>query len=1011
MSVLVRTFRSSSHIFFTALLAVASLGLLALSTTPANAQETFEVNLTSDGVGQSPGDANPGDGDCDADANQAGNQCTLRAAITEANADADADEIRFSNLPISGNFATISLSAGELVVTEEVEINGSSASGWSEPGPPIVVLDGSSLSGPALDGLEISGSSASGTEVQGLGIQNFPDDGIQVLNSANNIDIFNCYIGVGVDGTSDEGNESDGIYTNSTTSGHNIGLRSLTQGRNVISGNGDYGIVINGGADNVANNYIGTTADGTSALGNGEAGIRITGGSGTEIGIYNSGFDTSSPNTISGNSGPGIELAGGTTTVITNQIGTTPDGSSAVPNAAGISVTSDGHTIGSSSNSAEGNIISGNDGNGIAVGNGNTSADGLTIEGNTIGLNEAEDSTLPNGTDSDTSGGLVCNRSSNTGSGNTTTVSGNTIAGNAGQGMWITENCLDWNILDNYVGTNSNYATGLGNNYDGVQVKSNPSDNGGEVEVVENIIGDNTNDGVDIRGSYHDVANNYIGVSPNGTDIGNDDRGIVVDGTTASLTSVFLGGTDSIPGDGSAIGNSTPNGNGNVVGNNGPSGLVFEYSAIRVQGEASEFVIAQNYVGTNPDGDDFGNRGAGIRIVGDASSSDHEIGYGPGASISSPAPADGGDGNVIAYSGTKGIVVGTDASATDVSNTSVRGNIVYQNGDADNMDIGIDLGDDGVTTNDNSGDDADTGPNNLQNFPIIEDVTYDESNDNVSISYRVQTTTSNAAYPLTIDFYAADSEQSGEGQTYIGSQEYTSGDARSSVTNVIDLSSFSDITSDDHFVATATDANGNTSEFVSTAEELPVELATFEGTQTGASSVELRWTTASEQNNAGFRVQHKAADDNNWQKLGFVESKADGGTTSDARTYRFATEDLAAGTHQFRLKQMDLDGTPYTHKAIPVEVQMQQPLQLSAPAPHPVQSRATLSFAVKEKQETTLRLYNTLGQRVATLYRGTPTAGETQTVQLSATDLTSGTYFLRLQTGERTRTQRVTIVR
>ena len=316
-----------------------------------------------------------------------------------------------------------------------------------------------------------------------------------------------------------------------------------------------------------------------------------------------------------------------------------------------------------------------------------------------------------------------------------------------------------------------------------------------------------------------------------------------------------------------------------------------------------------------------------------------------------------------------------------------------------------------MTPNDNADDDVDSGPNNLQNFPIVEDVTYDESNDNVSITYRVQTATGNATYPLKIDFYAADSEASGEGQTYLGTQEYASGDARSSVTNVIDLSQFSDVTSDDHFVATATDADGNTSEFVSTAEQLPVELATFEGTQTGASAVELRWTTASEQNNAGFRIQHKAAEDDSWQKLGFVESKAEGGTTTNARTYRFSTEDLAAGTHQFRLKQMDLDGTPHTHKAIPVEVQMQQPLQLSAPAPHPVQSRATLSFAVKEKQETTLRLYNTLGQRVATLYRGTPTAGETQTIQLSAADLTSGTYFLRLRTGERTQTQRITVVK
>jgi CSLREA domain-containing protein len=988
MSVLVRTFRSSSHVLFTALLAVASLGLLALSPAPAHGQNTYVVDSNGDAV-----DANPGDGTCAT----AGGDCTLRAAIQEANQTTNNDNIEFS-LPTTGSFATITPSE-EFQITEPVTIDGTTSPEYpSSLDGPAIVLDGSSLSSSLEDGIEVN---ASNVTVNGLGINNFPDDGIQVFSGSNNVAIQNCFIGIAIDdGESDRGNHTSpdsGINAGVILSGDNFTLEN-----NVISHNGADGVHIAGsgtGGGNLAivsGNYVGLDHNGDAAAGNEGAGMRLAGGSGVLLGF--------GENYIGSNTGSGVVVESGGHDVLNNHIGTGPDGTSEFGNGgSGIQVLADNTNISS-------NLVSGNDLNGITIGDGNTSADGLTIENNTIGLNDAGDATLPNGTDNSTSGGLVCNRSSSIGSGSTTTVSGNTIAGNAGQGMWITENCFDWDILDNYVGTNFNYATGLGNNFDGVQVKSNPADNDGEVEVVENIIGSNSNDGVDIRGSYHDVANNYIGVAPDNSNIANLGRGVVIDGTGASLTSVFIGGTAGIPGNGDAIGEPTPDGNGNVVGFNGPT-FFLSNSGIRVEGEASEFVIAENYVGTNPDGADFGNVGAGIRITGGASSSGHDIGYGPADPISSPDPANGGDGNVVAYNTTQGIVVGTDASATDVSNTSVRGNIVYQNGDADNMDIGIDLGGDGVTANDNSGDDADTGPNNLQNFPIIEDVTYDESNDNVSISYRVQTTTSNAAYPLTIDFYAADSEQSGEGQTYIGSQEYTSGDARSSVTNVIDLSSFSDITSDDHFVATATDANGNTSEFVSTAEELPVELATFEGTQTGASSVELRWTTASEQNNAGFRVQHKAADDNSWQKLGFVESKADGGTTSDARTYRFSTEDLAAGTHQFRLKQMDLDGTPHTHEAIPVEVQMQQPLQLSAPAPHPVQSRATLSFAVKEKQETTLRLYNTLGQRVATLYRGTPTAGETQTIQLSATDLTSGTYFLRLQTGERTRTQRVTVVR
>ena len=990
MSSLVRTSRSPSHILLTALLAIASLGLLALGPSPVHAQNIYVVDSNGDAD-----DAAVGDGTCAT----AGGDCTLRAAIQEANATTNNDDIEF-DLPQTGSFATITPSE-EFVVTEPVTIDGTSSSAYpSSVDGPAIVLDGSSLSSSSEDGIEID---ASNVTVNGLGVNNFPDEGIQVFSGNTGVIIENCFVGIAIDdGESDRGNltNSDGL----DDGGVSLSGDDFTLTDNVISHNGGDGLYINAsgtGGGNLAilqENRIGLDHDGDAAAGNDGTGIRLAGGDNVLVGSFG-------PNYVSANSGSGIVVESSGHLVLNNFIGTDQSGSSELGNGgSGIQVLADNTEI-------DNNTISGNDGNGITVGNSNTSADGLTIDNNTIGLNDAQDATLPNGNDSSTSGGLVCNRSSSVGSGNTSTVSGNTISGNAGQGIWVTENCYDWDILDNYVGTTFDYVTGLGNNFDGVQVKSDPASNGGEVEVVENIIGENTNDGVDIRGSFHDVANNYIGVAPDNTNLANLGRGIVVDGTTTGPNNVFIGGTSTIPGDGDAIGNPTPSGNGNIIGYNGNI-LFIGNAGIAVQGEATGFVIAQNYVGTNPSGADFGNVGDGIRIEGSGSSStDHRIGYDAGTSISSPDPADGGDGNVVAYNGLGGIIVGTDASATDVENTSVRGNIVYQNGDADNTDIGIDLGDDGVTANDDSGDDSDTGPNNLQNFPIVEDVTYDESNDNVSITYRVQTATGNATYPLKIDFYAADSEASGEGQTYLGTQEYASGDARSSVTNVIDLSQFSDVTSDDHFVATATDADGNTSEFVSTAEQLPVELATFEGTQTGASAVELRWTTASEQNNAGFRIQHKAAEDDSWQKLGFVESKAEGGTTTNARTYRFSTEDLAAGTHQFRLRQMDLDGTPHTHKAIPVEVQMQQPLQLSAPAPHPVQSRATLSFAVKEKQETTLRLYNTLGQRVATLYRGTPTAGETQTIQLSAADLTSGTYFLRLRTGERTQTQRITVVK
>jgi hypothetical protein len=60
---------------------------------------------------------------------------------------------------------------------------------------------------------------------------------------------------------------------------------------------------------------------------------------------------------------------------------------------------------------------------------------------------------------------------------------------------------------------------------------------------------------------------------------------------------------------------------------------------------------------------------------------------------------------------------------------------------------------------------------------------------------------------------------------------------------------------------------------------------------------------------------------------------------------------------------------------------------------------------------TRIKLYNTLGQQVATVYEDTPQAGEKQTARFDVSGLSSGTYFLRLKTNEKTATRRVTVVR
>jgi hypothetical protein len=196
---------------------------------------------------------------------------------------------------------------------------------------------------------------------------------------------------------------------------------------------------------------------------------------------------------------------------------------------------------------------------------------------------------------------------------------------------------------------------------------------------------------------------------------------------------------------------------------------------------------------------------------------------------------------------------------------------------------------------------------------------------------------------------------------------------------------------------------------IQTGEFLPVELTDFTATADG-SAARLRWMTASETNNAGFEVQHAPGSLSSaaWSTLGFVEGA---GTTQEPQTYQFGTGELEPGSHRFRLKQVDTDGTTHLSDVVRVTLRIQHPLRLTAPAPHPVRGSATLQFGLRSSQPTTVVLYDMLGRRITTLYEGTPAPHQMNTVRINADDMPSGLYFVRLRAGNHTETRRVTIVK
>jgi hypothetical protein len=186
---------------------------------------------------------------------------------------------------------------------------------------------------------------------------------------------------------------------------------------------------------------------------------------------------------------------------------------------------------------------------------------------------------------------------------------------------------------------------------------------------------------------------------------------------------------------------------------------------------------------------------------------------------------------------------------------------------------------------------------------------------------------------------------------------------------------------------------------------LPVELSSFDARLNGKKA-ELSWTTASETGNNGFYVEHQKPRSERWIESGFVEGQ---GTTTEVTTYRYATGCLQAGTHQFRLRQVDIDGTETVSKTVSVRVLSTDQMEIIVRSSPSAAPGATISL--RSSGNLQVMLYDILGRTTSVLYDGHRQAGNPVNITLDGQDLPSGTYFLRARTGQKVATKRIVVVR
>jgi hypothetical protein len=352
--------------------------------------------------------------------------------------------------------------------------------------------------------------------------------------------------------------------------------------------------------------------------------------------------------------------------------------------------------------------------------------------------------------------------------GGATAAERNVISGNSGDGVRISGSGSTGNFVQgNYIGTDVTGTVALANGVNGVFIDNGAQGNtvGGTTAGERNVISGNSTRGVLISGSGTDgnfVKGNYIGTNAAGTDGIPNSLGVRIEGGAQLNT---IGGTTA--------------GERNVISSNIDEGIV-------ISGTGTDLnTVRGNYIGTNASGSAPLGNIVGVSITGGAQG--NAIG-----GATTPGFCDT-DCNLISGNGFYGVGI----SGNLTTGNSIRGNSIHSNGG-----LGIDLGGDlAVTPND--GGDVDSGPNNLMNFPVITDVTFDGVQ--TTITGTLDTITPETA---TVDVYAsdvADGSGFGEGREYVGS---TTPDALGDWTLVVNgFPSFS------IFTATATSVNPSTSEF------------------------------------------------------------------------------------------------------------------------------------------------------------------------------------------------------
>jgi len=190
--------------------------------------------------------------------------------------------------------------------------------------------------------------------------------------------------------------------------------------------------------------------------------------------------------------------------------------------------------------------------------------------------------------------------------------------------------------------------------------------------------------------------------------------------------------------------------------------------------------------------------------------------------------------------------------------------------------------------------------------------------------------------------------------------------------------------------------------YFSIVQVTPVELLSFSSSAVD-DDVTLNWITATETNNSGFQIERntplnplsrgEAEGRGVWENISFVSGN---GTTTETKTYSYKDENLYTGKYQYRLKQIDFDGTFEYSNIVEAEILPPAKFSLEQNFPNPFNPTTTIKWQTPKEAFQTLKVFDVLGNEVATLVNEVKPAGSHH-IDFNASALASGLYFYQLK--------------